>query len=72
MSCTNPQSEYEALVYLAERVRHRFPDVDEDALFAMIAEELEAFDGARLREYVPLLVEHNLLRKLRRSHLAAA
>jgi hypothetical protein len=65
MSCTNPGNEFEALVYLADRLRVRFPDVDEDTVFALIAEELESFDGARLRDYVPVLVEHNVLRRLR-------
>jgi hypothetical protein len=59
-------------VYLSERLRVRFPDVDEAALFALIAEELETFDGARLRAYVPVLVEHNVLRRLKSSRDKAA
>lgn len=70
MSRTNPATEFEALVYLAERLTLRYPDLDEDAAFALIAEELESFDGARLRTYVPILVEHNVMRRLRRSHAA--
>ncbi|OAN40468.1 three-helix bundle dimerization domain-containing protein [Microbacterium sp. H83] len=65
MSCTNPGSEFEALLYMAERLRRRFPQWEENALFALIAEELEAFDGARLRDYVPVLVEHRVLARLR-------
>ena len=65
MSCTNPDTEFEALVYLADRLRLLFPEVDEGTVFALIAEELESFDGARLRDYVPVLVEHNVLRRLR-------
>jgi hypothetical protein len=72
MSCTNPESEYEALVHLADRMQLRFPDVDEDTVFALIAEELESFDGARLRAYVPVLVEHNVLRRLRAEYDQAA
>ncbi|HWI32223.1 MAG TPA: hypothetical protein VNT50_12085 [Microbacterium sp.] len=68
MSCTDPETEFEALVYLADRLRLRFPEVEEDAVFALIAEELESFDGARLRDYVPVLVEHNVLRRLRAVH----
>lgn len=70
MSRTNPETEFEALVYLAERLTARFPDLDEGAAFDLIAEELESFDGARLRAYVPVLVENNVLRRLRRSHAA--
>ncbi|MFE1645999.1 three-helix bundle dimerization domain-containing protein [Microbacterium sp. P01] len=65
MSVTNPENEYEALVHLIRRVSARFPDADEDAILAMTAEELERFDGARLRDYVPVLVEHNVVRRLR-------
>jgi hypothetical protein len=72
MSCTNPESEYEALVHLADRMQLRFPAVDERALFALIAEELESFDGVRLRRYVPVLVEHNVLRRLRAEYDQAA
>ena len=72
MSRTNPQTEFEALLYLSERLHARFPDVDESALFALIAEELESFDGARLRAYVPVLVEHSVLRRLTSSHGKAA
>ena len=72
MSRTNPQTEFEALVYLAERLRVRFPEVDEASMFALIADELESFDGARLRAYVPVLVEHNVTRRLRSAHRKAA
>ena len=72
MTCTHPDNEFEALVHLAERLRQRFPEVTEDAVFALIADELESFDGARLRDYVPVLVEHNVLRRLRSEHGRAA
>ena len=72
MSCTNPGTEFEALVCLAQRLQLRFPEWDEDALFELIAEELESFDGARLRDFVPVLVERNVLRRLRSSHNRAA
>ena len=41
-------------------------------MFALIADELESFDGARLRAYVPVLVEHNVTRRLRSAHRKAA
>jgi hypothetical protein len=72
MSRTNPQTEFEALLYLSERLHMRFPDVEERTLFALIADELESFDSARLRAYVPVLVEHNVLRRLKSSHGKAA
>lgn len=72
MSCTNPDNEFEALVHIAARLRLRYPDVDEDAMFTLLAEELESFDDARLRDFVPTLIEHNVLRRLRSEHARAA
>ncbi|MET0672515.1 MAG: hypothetical protein ABWY37_03395 [Microbacterium pygmaeum] len=72
MSCTNPASEFEALVYLVERLVRRFPECSEDELFVLIADELESFDNVRVRDYVPLLVEHNVLRRLRAERADAA
>ncbi len=72
MSCTNPASEFEALVHLAERLHRQFPQWEDDALYALIAEELEAFDGARIRDYVPVLVEHKVRARLRTGVTRAA
>lgn len=72
MSCTNPASEFEALVHLAERLQRQFPQWGDDALYALIAEELEALDGARIRDYVPVLVEHNVRARLKAGVTRAA
>lgn len=72
MSCTHPETEFEALVYLADRLRVRFPESNEEAVFALIAEELESFDGVRLRAYVPVLVERNVVRRLHEAYRLAA
>ena len=72
MSRTNPRSEFEALLSVSERLKHRFPGWEDDALFALIADELEALDGARLREYVPVLVEHRVRARLKSGHTRAA
>ena len=72
MSCTHPESEFEALVYLVDRLRVRFPLLSEDDAFALIAEELESLSDARLRNYVPVLVENMVVRRLRASHHLAA
>lgn len=62
---TDPADEYEALVHVVGRVAQRFPTIGEDALFELVADELERFDRARLRAFVPVLVEGNVLRRLR-------
>lgn len=72
VSHTNPESEFEALLHLAERVCLHFPEVSEAEVFALIADELEPFDRARMRHYVPMLVENNVLRRLRAARDQAA
>jgi hypothetical protein len=65
MSVTNPGSEYEALLHVMQRTSFRFPWLDDDELLAATAEEVERLDGARLRAYVPTLVERNLRERFR-------
>ena len=67
MSATNPADEYEALLYVADRLSRRFPYIAEDVLFDLVAEEWTRYDGARFRQYVPVLVEGNCLRRLREA-----
>ncbi len=71
MSHVNPENEFEELVYLAERLCARFPALDEHSAFRLIADELESFDGVPLRAYVPVLVENNLMRRLRAQRTVA-
>lgn len=65
MSVTNPRTEYESLLYVMQRMSFRFPWLDDDELPAATAEEIERFDGVRLRAYVPTLVERNLRERFR-------
>lgn len=69
MSATNPRDEYEALVYATERLAHHFPSIPEDEILQLVAAELAAFDRAKVRTYVPVLVEGTVLRRLRRLTL---
>lgn len=66
MSWTHPDSEYEALVYIARRLSERYT-VDQGAVIELIAEELEPLGQARLRAYVPTLVEHRVRERLREA-----
>ncbi|GAA1855208.1 three-helix bundle dimerization domain-containing protein [Microbacterium koreense] len=65
MSVTRPRSEYEELVYIADRLAHRFPAVSEDEIIGLLADELADYDHARLRAYVPVLIEGRVTRRLR-------
>ena len=67
VSSTNPESEYEALLHVVRRAAERFPSVGEDAIVEIVAAEVARFDAVQLRAYIPVLVEHDLLERLRRS-----
>lgn len=64
MSATDPVDEFEALFHVLVRVSHRFPTVAEDTLVELIAGEVSRFGQVRLRDYVPVLVERNVVRTL--------
>ncbi|GAA1706106.1 hypothetical protein GCM10009808_25130 [Microbacterium sediminicola] len=65
MSATNPRDEYEALGHAVDRLVRRIPWADEDEVRSMIAEEVAALTGARLRHFIPAMVEARVLRRLR-------
>ncbi|MFG6402842.1 MULTISPECIES: three-helix bundle dimerization domain-containing protein [unclassified Microbacterium] len=65
MSRFRPRDEYEALVYVIDRLAEQHPSVDEAAIVDIMAEELEAFSGARIRDYIPVLVERQTRYRLR-------
>lgn len=62
---TNPRDEYEALVHVVDRLVHRIPWADEDSVLALVVDEVAQLDGARLRGFIPTLVEARVLRRLR-------
>lgn len=65
VSATNPRDEYEALVHVVDRLVRRIPWADEREVMVMVADEVAAMEGARLRGYIPTLVEARVLRRLR-------
>ena len=65
VSATNPADEYEALLHVFARVSRLFPSLTEGELLELIAGEVSRFGRARLREYVPVLVEGRVIRTLR-------
>ena len=65
MSATNPRDEYEALTHVVERLARRFPTVPEDTVIELVADEVSNLGVARLRDYIPVLVEGGVLRRLR-------
>ncbi|MET0297150.1 MAG: hypothetical protein ABW024_07085 [Microbacterium sp.] len=67
MTWTKPDNEYEALVYVCRRLEQHFPAVPEETIHALVVDELERYGSARLRQYIPMLVERELLASLRRD-----
>jgi len=54
---------------LEARLRARYPDVDPALVHAAVHDSYRAFDGARVRTFVPLLAE-NVARRTLRAHQA--
>lgn len=46
-----------AIPLIVERVRRRFPDADPELVSACLAEAIRRADSARVRSYLPVLVE---------------
>lgn len=67
MSVTDPADEYEALLHVLMRVSYQFPSVAEDTLVDLIAGKVSRFGQVQLRDFVPVLVEGNIVRMLRAS-----
>lgn len=54
-----------ALDLLAGRLAQRFPSLEPQVVRSVVREAGRRFDDARIRGYVPLLVEHEALSVLR-------
>jgi hypothetical protein len=54
----DPQKEKDAVEQVAERLAEKFPDVDRAHVDDVVHSEYEALAGARVRDYIPVLVEH--------------
>ena len=72
MSRLQPESEYEALVYVLERLSETYPFVGEDRLREIAADELAQLDGSRVRAFIPVLVERRVKERLATEPVDAA
>jgi hypothetical protein len=52
--------------YVTERLITRHPDVDDRVIIEIVARVHQHFTGARVRDFVPLLVEKRANQKLAR------
>jgi hypothetical protein len=62
----NANEELRAIEALVERLADRFPHVPAHAVHEIVVESYSRFADARFRDFVPLLVEHDALERLRR------
>ncbi len=60
-----PKEEARALQVVAQRVRERHPNVDHDEIVHRVNIRAREFDGKPIRDFVPLLVEREVLAELR-------
>ncbi|WP_158862218.1 three-helix bundle dimerization domain-containing protein [Leifsonia sp. AG29] len=54
-----------ALEHAAERLSERFPQVPREHIEELVEKHHEQFDGAPVRDFVPVLVEHDVKTELR-------
>lgn len=68
------RDERQAIDELGDRLRRRFPDVPADLVAETIARAHTEFAEAKIRDFVPVLVEHAAVNELKRSsgHLSGA
>lgn len=59
--------ERQAIDDLVDRLRRRFPDAPADLVAEIIARAHKEFDEAKIRDFVPVLVEHAAVNQLRRA-----
>jgi hypothetical protein len=63
--------ELKAMGHVVERLAKRFPTLPRERIEQAVYAEYVALDGGRIREYVPVLVEHGAKDRLR-AHRDAA
>lgn len=57
---TRLKAEQKALDQIAERMAAQFPDTPADRIVDAIQDRYAEFDGSRIRDFVPVLVERSV------------
>ena len=60
-----PQNDGDATADVIERLIARFPTLALEHVVEVVQEEQNRMDGARVRDFIPLLVEHEATERLR-------
>ncbi|MEY9951501.1 three-helix bundle dimerization domain-containing protein [Leifsonia sp. EB34] len=58
------QDEAVALEHAAERLSDRFPEVPKEEIDQLVEERYEQYEDAPIRDFVPVLVEHDVRTEL--------
>jgi len=61
-----------ALEHAAERLSARFPEVPREDIDRLVEERSEEYDDAPVKDFVPVLVEHDVKAELRESAESAS
>lgn len=61
----NAEDEARAVDQVIDRLAQRFPDVPRDRVAAIVGEEHQVLEGNPIRDFVPVLVEHEARDRLR-------
>ena len=59
--------ERQSLDHLVDRLQDRFPSIPQQRIRDTVADAHRQFDGARIRSFIPVLVEHDATMKLEDS-----
>ncbi len=65
MTAMRHHDEAEALTHVAHRLGSRFPHVDPATITEMVDRCHRSYDGRPIRDFVPLLIEHDVVATLR-------
>ncbi|WP_347977480.1 DUF3562 domain-containing protein [Microbacterium sp. ProA8] len=47
------------------RIATRYPDIDRSRIESLVSDSAHRLDGARVRDFIPVLVEHDVMEQLR-------
>ena len=61
----NAEEEARAVDQVVDRLAARFPDVSRDRVAAVVGEEHLELEGNPIRDFIPVLVEHEARERLR-------
>jgi hypothetical protein len=59
-----PGDEEVAIDHAVDRLAERFPHVDRDRIVELVHSRHREFTGASVRDFIPVLIEHDVKREL--------